>query len=991
MTTGRSRAASGASVRREARTGRARLFAMLPALLLLVAGPPPAANAQVAPDAEWRVFTTPHFRVTFTPELEPLARRAGERAEEAHALLSDLFLPPPAGLIDIVVADHVDAANGLASPLPRNRMVLYATPPTAVASLAYFDDWLHLLVLHELVHVFHLDHARGLWQVGRDLLGRDPSLFPQAFTTGWLIEGLATWFESEYTGGGRVSGSYGEMIVRTAILEDAFFPIDRATMDPIAWPAGTTRYIYGAFFVDHLLRVHGIERFNAFLEEVGGRIVPYRLDAAARKVFGTSFTREWDEWEAALRTQYGAVADSIATLGVTQPELLTTAGRGAYHPRFAPGGEGILFAEGSGRRDASLRLLTPAGRNDFVVRRSSLGPASWLGSEGALLYSDPDFAKPHRIFNDLIVRPPATAARRVTEGARFAEADAHPHGDRAVAVASASGTNVLAVVDLATGQARPLSPPDLDLHWSAPRWSPDGSAIAAVRWRTGGLVEVVVLDEDGQIVRRVTTGRSVDSAPAWSPDGRYLLFSSDRTGISNLHAFDLTEGTLHQVTNVLTGAFEPDVSPDGAWIAFSYYRSDGYHIARIPFDPASWMPADGPDRGPTGRFSAGEPAAVGTPTRGYSPWPSVLPTTWSPILASDDTGTGVGAAIAGQDLVQRHLWAMDVTGYPTGRRLDAGAVYLYQGFGSPTLTLLAEQRWDVQGLAGEGAGSLPTLLRRERRLAGTLSFPRPGWRTSLRLDVGVDLRDRALRWSETPPEDIEVRQTFPLDLGASAAFVASTARGFALSLGRQEGATLGTRIEARRYLGDDALTMADPHYWRATARTTLFQSVELGGFAPWVFALRADGGRESSAAGPGFGVGGAGTAASVPSLTPRRTASLPVRGFSSGTQRGSRAASASFEVRLPIAMVERGYRLAPLALRRLSANAFVDAGAAWCPSGCASAVPTAPDPLLAAGAEAIIDLRVGYHLELPLRFGVAFPLRGPANTPAFHIRTGYAF
>src|SRR5690606_28172580 len=125
--------------------------------------------------------------------------------------------------------------------------------------------------------------------------------------------------------------------------------------------------------------------------------------------------------------------------------------------------------------------------------------------------------------------------------------------------------------------------------------------------------------------------------------------------------------------------------------------------------------------------------------------------------------------------------------------------------------------------------------------------------------------------------------------------------------------------------------------------------------------------------------------------TPRRTATLPVRGFPAGTQRGSRAAAGSFEVRFPVALVERGYGLLPLALRRLSGGGFADVGSAWCPEGCGPSSPERPDPLVAAGLEAMVDLRVGYHLDLPLRFGVAFPLRGPAASPAFHLRTGYAF
>src|SRR5690606_85264 len=100
-------------------------------------------------------------------------------------------------------------------------------------------------------------------------------------------------------------------------------------------------------------------------------------------------------------------------------------------------------------------------------------------------------------------------------------------------------------------------------YWAGPRWSPSGDRIVSGVWRPGGRSDVLVLDTSGAVIREITGGGSIDIDPVWSPDERYILFSSDRTGIPNLFARDLQTGRLLQVTNVLTGAFQPDVSPDG--------------------------------------------------------------------------------------------------------------------------------------------------------------------------------------------------------------------------------------------------------------------------------------------------------------------------------------------------------------------------------------------------------------------------------------------
>src|SRR5882672_2506978 len=94
-------------------------------LLLVLAS---AAAAQLAPNADWRTIATLHFRVHFTPPLEAAARRAAANAEIAYAQLAR-ELTPPRGTIDLVLSDDIDITNGYATPVPSNRIVVYANPP----------------------------------------------------------------------------------------------------------------------------------------------------------------------------------------------------------------------------------------------------------------------------------------------------------------------------------------------------------------------------------------------------------------------------------------------------------------------------------------------------------------------------------------------------------------------------------------------------------------------------------------------------------------------------------------------------------------------------------------------------------------------------------------------------------------------------------------------------------------------------------------------
>lgn len=983
------------------RLGRSLWSALLLSAALAIA--PARAPAQLPPDARWRTLETPHFRVHFTEGLEPLARRAADRAERAHAQISAALVRPPRGKVDLVVSDNVDYANGYATPLPTNRVVVYAHPPTDEPSLSFYDDWLQLVITHELTHVFHLDYAGGIWRPLRRVLGRSPITFPETVSPPWVTEGLATYVESRLTRAGRVRGTMHEMALRTAVLEDAFFPIDRASGDPARWPAGSARYVYGSMFVEHLARRYGPEKVSEFVRIVGGALVPYRFDAAARRAFGVSFSTAWREWEDSLRARYRPWADSVHAAGFPEPEALTKEGYYAQFPRFAPDGSALAYSSYTGREEAATRLLRPGGGREKLFPRTSLGPASWL-PDGALLYAQLDLRDPYRVYSDLYRAERDGRRTRLTRSARVSEPHPSPDGRSAVAVQDAGGTNVLVRVDLATGAVRRLTQPSPDEQWSLPRWSPAGDRIAAARWRAGGYFDVVVLDAEGRVLREVTHDRAVDNDPAWSPDGRYLLFSSDRTGVADLYAYDLRADRLYQVTGVTTGAFQPDVSPDGRWIAFSHYRANGYHLARIPFDPSRWRPA------PPVRAAVEVPpldpavytATAGGPSRRYSPWRSLLPATWFPLVGSEEPlGLALGAAVGGEDVVGRHSYGLDAVVYPDGGRVEADLAYRYSGLGVPVLDVSASQDWFGVGFDSSGTRVTGRLLERERVAGAALTFPRPRYRSYAWLSVAGTARDYDYAWKD-PALETRRLPDVPPELGGSLTAGVSTTRGYAFSISPEDGFLVSGTAEARRYTRSFGRDSTAAGYSRLTARTRAYRGIDWGGWARHAVAARLTTGAEWGPRAPLFELGGT---SGGPSPFPvalelgSGTLSYPVRGYPAGTEAGDRAFSASAEYRFPLGLVERGYRLVPVWLDRLWGDVFADAGAAWCGTaecrGRFRAPLTSARPLYSAGGELGVDFNAGYFLATRLRAGFAVPLSEAPGIgrpkPIGYLRFGRSF
>ena len=121
-----------------------------------------AAN-EYPPSFRWRTITTEHFLIHYHQGEEELARRAAMYAEGAHARVTPMIGWRPSERTHIILADHVDASNGSATPFPNNRIDIYVTAPGADPSspIGDYDSWLNLVITHEYVHILHLDQALG--------------------------------------------------------------------------------------------------------------------------------------------------------------------------------------------------------------------------------------------------------------------------------------------------------------------------------------------------------------------------------------------------------------------------------------------------------------------------------------------------------------------------------------------------------------------------------------------------------------------------------------------------------------------------------------------------------------------------------------------------------------------------------------------------------------------------------------------------------------
>jgi hypothetical protein len=1002
-----------------------RVISLLAATLLSVATP--RLSAQVKPNSDWRTIRTEHFYVHFTPELEEIARRGAAQAESAYVKLS-AHLTPPRGTIDLLISDDVDFSNGYATPTPTNRIVVYANPPVAESALRFTDDFLQLVITHELVHIFHLDRVRGVWAALQRVFGRVPILFVNGYQPRWMVEGLAVYYESLLTGSGRIIGSEHRMLARAAAIEHRFPRLDQLSSANPHFPYGYSAYAYGSLFMDHLGDTYGERAMKQFVERSSGRLIPWNLNSPARKAFGSKLTAEFTRWAASLNA--AAPRDAPPLPGWRN---LTVDGVYAGFPRWID--DSTLIYTGTPGRESygayRLSLRSPSAgqpqsvRRDRIARRHTSSPSTVL-RDGSILYSELEFTSPYTQRSDLYLdrsRSRGGGTIRLTRGARLSAPDARADGLIAAIQTVPAGTRV-ALVSADGIRVTPITTGSIDEQWAEPRWSPDGRHIAAVRWTRGGTSSVVVIDTAGQVVQTLVAERTVNATPSWSPDGQFVYFSSDRTGITNLYrvafrpAGDAPNGVrLELLSDATTGLFEPQPSPAGREIAAVVFRADGYHIGTAPIDSVRGAPA------PTlATVAPRDPAAAvrhDAPSTRYSSWRMLRPSSWLPWFEAglDANSTRFGAEVSGSDIAGRHAYAALVFVPTDNSGLTGGFSYRNAMLGQPLVELSAAQDWENIGCVADASDAnrcIGDLRRRIREATLSLVMQRPRARTYSFFSAGggVEVRDYATDSASLifRIDSLYRRTHYYPRLVLSTGW--SNIQYPPAAISPEDGFSVSATSRHRWRTGDTA-TLTSSLIGSGSA----FKSLDLPGFAHHVLALNASGGVQDNRSTGYFEVGG--VSGGVLDVFPgyvlgegRRTFS--VRGFDAASQLGIYAFKATAEYRAPLSLPGRGLGTLPLFFDRTSVTLFGDAGSAWCPgtfntrpppsfSRCTltevelGIVNTRPLLMSSVGAELSLSAAI-LNWDIPYRFrlGGALPVTGTSvasgsATPRLYFTVGSPF
>jgi WD40-like Beta Propeller Repeat len=653
--------------------------------------------------ADWQVVETRHFQFIFEQRDRASVDELLTFCEDVYANVTAVFNSYP-DKVPCVLRGRRDDANGLTWSFP-SRIDLFVKAPTDSSSGSRTDNWLRLLLTHELTHFVHESMPTGVMHALSSVFGADIGTVGLDLLPGWAIEGPAVYDETVFTSGGRGRNPLFEVYTKAAAEEQSFFSLAQAGYQSAFSPPGRV-YVAGYDLVEWMQDAYGTDTLR--------KIMTAYLDfpflgpwQAIAKVTGRSADSVFLDMRAALEKKYadatqvrgGALITRRVPGNWTRPQA-TARGLYAYHygPETFP----------------SIVRLDPATGNETVLVRADLtddssftasadGAEIWLSSM-VVDYSRP--AEPRTASDLFVLDRGSTRVRRVTWNSHLWQPAVSPDRSSVVAVQGAGPYSRLVTVDPRTGAMRVLFSLSQGNVFS-PALSPDGTKVAFVLNRRGmqdlyvadlpalkdaspalADVDTVVTDVNGDLARPVLGPDPYgEYSPSFMDNGR-ILFSSDRSGSLCLYVADLPTGRVSRVQEDPVGAIA-GVS-DGTTLTYASYAGTGYCLKQVPLSGLSPVLLSEDSLVKKDLPAPAEWTGAGASSRPYRGFPS--PLFWLPyaVLARNgpaptDLAFGLGAIAEGGSLLAASSWETDAS-WLLGVNQPVGGLTVTADFGQLSVT-----------------------------------------------------------------------------------------------------------------------------------------------------------------------------------------------------------------------------------------------------------------------------------------------------------------
>ena len=540
-------------------------------------------------------------------------------------------------------------------------------------------NWLENVVAHEYAHIVSISNSYKMpywmpyFQVGKFSHPNEKAsaeimtVYPSEIMPPWFFEGIAQYESSKNNGDSW--DSHRDMILRTLTLSDSLLSRDKISVFSGRGDDYEKTYNHGFSLVKYIGETYGDDKLTAIIRESArfGRLV---FKNSIKAVLGISEKQLYEEWKLYLQKKYTAQKSEIGEL--TQSEQIAKVGFDNFWARYSKDESKIYFlSNGIGESfykqlyeydnraneaDSSdtnrVRIIAPQINNFYSIDGS--GNAVYMSA--ASLKSKLAHSEGGEYVYDIhkSVLPKDTTKKALKESVKnskqlsFAKNYQNPvfspDGKKIAAIHHDFDRHFLIIGNSDGSGFEEIYPPRNDVNLAIKTmysldWSSDGNNIA-VSFLDRDFRKIGIYNLPSKKFVVISDNYCDDRDPRFSRDGKTLYFSSNRSGVFNIYRTNGIE--TEQLTNVISGAFTPDISADENEIVYSAYSPDGYKIYKAKISPPAQKHGIIVNERETPKFS-GE--LISGSRKNYSYFPRkwlVIPTILAEELVSDNNDTYKG-------------------------------------------------------------------------------------------------------------------------------------------------------------------------------------------------------------------------------------------------------------------------------------------------------------------------------------------------------------
>ena len=567
---------------------------LLPALLL-----PALIHAQTIdtyqnpPGIRWKTIETAHFEIVFPDELSEEGLRVANTMEYLYGPLNQT-LDAKRKRISLFLTNQGAIANGYVNLAPR-KSEWYHQPVQGTSTGS--GEWYRLLAAHEGRHMVQFDKVNtGFTRLAGWATGESGVSALSMFSIPlWWWEGDAVGMETALTRSGRGRIPEFDMGIRTQLLNNIRYSYSKEYIGSYKdWTPSW--YELGYPLVSHVRQKYGPSAWNRIIRRTSKwSFWPFSFSHALKKETQKGLSELYEETLTELEKAW---RNQIPVRTYPQYRILNRKLSTWTQYRFPQylDDSTVVAQEWSYDVPWSIVAIDTRENEKILKQISPLEPNGTKGSTaaGKIVWDEaiPDIRWGTKTLPSIVVMDVRTGrTRRMAGGFRYFNPSFSPDAGRIAAVEFEKDRKcALVILDAGTGELLERIPSPDNAFLQSPCWSPDGQSIVFTLQNNRGK-GISVLDVKSRQIREAF-------APGWAGISHpvlfdhWVLFSSPKSGIDNIHAVDMETKIEYQVTSLPYGAFSPQVSPDGKKLLFSGYSPDGMEVCEADFDPSLWTEPD---------------------------------------------------------------------------------------------------------------------------------------------------------------------------------------------------------------------------------------------------------------------------------------------------------------------------------------------------------------------------------------------------------------